>query len=223
MTLTPSRSVSTERAAWRADSIPTGTFTSALDPATVWTVDRFTIGDGSGDGFNLANLLEGIKHGRGTRNGTYTRLSRGHTTVMSDTDAEYDDHRGLFWRAGTQGTRRLLIAGLGLGCALRVVLTNPHVEHVDVVELDAAIIDWVRPHIDDPRVTYHNASIFDMKWKRGTTWDTAWFDIWDAMCEDNLPEMAKLARSYSQRADWKGYWGKTRILQERDRTRSYYW
>lgn len=222
MTLTPTRPISSERAAWRAASIPTGTFTSALDPATLWTVDRFTIGNGGGE-HDLANMLQTIKHGRGTRKGTYSRLSRGRTTVMSDTDAEFDDHRGLFWRAGTQSTRRLLIAGLGLGCALRVVLANPHVEHVDLVELDAAIIDWMRPHINDDRVTYHNASIFDIKWPRNTHWDAAWFDIWDEMSEDNLSEMARLARSYGQRADWKGFWGKATILDERRRSFNRYW
>jgi spermidine synthase len=57
--------------------------------------------------------------------------------------------------------RRVLIAGLGLGFTLRAVLENPRVEQVTVVELEPALVDWLRTDVvpggsallADPRVT----------------------------------------------------------------------
>jgi spermidine synthase len=40
--------------------------------------------------------------------------------------------------------RRVLVGGLGLGFTLRAVLDDPRVEEVTVVELEPAVVDWLR-------------------------------------------------------------------------------
>ncbi|AYY14350.1 hypothetical protein EF847_18275 [Actinobacteria bacterium YIM 96077] len=40
--------------------------------------------------------------------------------------------------------RRILIGGLGLGFTVRALLDDPRVEHVDVVELEPLLVEWLR-------------------------------------------------------------------------------
>ena len=63
----------------------------------------------------------------------------------------------------------VLIGGLGLGYTLAATLANPHVAAVTVVEIEPALVDWLRegtvPHgpalLADPRVTVTVADIAD--------------------------------------------------------------
>jgi spermidine synthase len=63
-----------------------------------------------------------------------------------------------------RGTRlRVCVGGLALGVTARTLLDDPRVARVDVVELDAALVGWVRDGLvpdaagltTDPRVTVH--------------------------------------------------------------------
>ena len=56
--------------------------------------------------------------------------------VMSDTPQEYRDHIAFFGRA--RGS--VLIHGLGLGCALNVLLSMGHVNDITVVEVNPDVI-----------------------------------------------------------------------------------
>lgn len=49
----------------------------------------------------------------------------------------------------------------------------------------------------------------------GTVYDLAWFDIWDEINGDNLPEMRALHRRFARKAKWKGSWGRDWIERER--------
>ena len=63
--------------------------------------------------------------------------------------------------AVVEAPRRVLVAGLGLGFTLRAVLDHPAIEHATVVELEPALVDWLRAGlvagsaglVDDPRVS----------------------------------------------------------------------
>ena len=63
--------------------------------------------------------------------------------------------------------RDVVIGGLGLGYTLEAVLADPRVEHVSVVEIEEALIGWMRdgtiPHgqglLADRRVTVINADL----------------------------------------------------------------
>lgn len=148
-------------------------------------------------------------NGRGTQPGQFTGLWIKGRLWMSDTQAEWYDHSIAVGQIRRRGGR-ILINGLGIGMVVKAALDCPDVEHVDVVESNADVIALVGPHYESDRCTIHHADAYEqMKaWPTGTRWTVAWHDIWLDMCTDNLPEMARLNRSYGKRTDWQGCWGK---------------
>lgn len=98
--------------------------------------------------------------------------------VMEDSVQELRKHLPIYFAA----RGRVLITGLGLGCVVRGLLSKPEVEHIDVVEIDGAIIDVIGAEFqNEARVAihHHNALTFPTA---GQRWDCAWHDIW---CERN--------------------------------------
>ena len=170
-----------------------------------WAIERFTVDPKSIEALRLAWA------GRPVHPGTYTRLMRGQTVVMSDTPAERRDHS--WFVAMARG--HVLINGLGIGMCLAAVLRKPEVTQATVVEIDPDVIALVGPHYTDPRVQIVQASAFDYQPPKGVRYGAVWHDIWDDICIDNLPEMHKLHRKYGRRADWQGSWG--REIAERHR------
>ena len=134
----------------------------------------------------------------------------GWAPVMTDTPAEYQDHAHLF----EHGRGRVLMHGLGLGCALSALLVNPEVEHVDVVDANADVIAMVGPYYRDYPVTIHHASCVDKVWPDDARWDYVWHDIWTYVSEDNLDDetaehgisYGRLAELFAGRADRQGAW-----------------
>lgn len=183
-----------------------------------WRVERFTVEEKD----MLSQLGSLFSTGRAVPPGAYTRLTRGGTVVMSDTPDELRDHLDPAIEIRRRGGR-VLIGGLGLGCVLRAALHAPAVEHVDVVERSADVITLVGSHYQEMAeevgvsLTIHKDDVFEKKWPPGTRWTTAWFDIWDNMCEGNYPEFTRLLRSYGRRADWKGCWSKAWLDAHRGR------
>lgn len=178
-----------------------------------WSIERKTVEDD-----HLGKLRSYLGH-RYTPAGTYVGLRHGRTLVMSDVPDEMHDHAEPYFEARRRGGR-VLIHGLGLGMVLKAVLSLPNVEHVDVVELAPEVIRLVGPHFAEAaagRLTIHEGDCFQMRWPVGSRWQVVWHDIWNTICEDNLPEMARLHRSFGRRADWQGSWCHELILAERRR------
>jgi hypothetical protein len=67
------------------------------------------------------------------------------------------------------------------------------------------------------RLTIHHGDALTYKWPVGTRWTVAWHDIWDTICEDNLPDMNRLHRRFGRRVDWQGSWCRDLIETERRR------
>lgn len=162
--------------------------------------------------------LRAMLSGRGSvKPGTYTGLYRRGGLWMSNTRDEQRDHLPVIWQA-RYGARTALVAGLGIGMVIAGLLAAG-IKHIDVVEIDPDVIALVGPKVTEMAEQYgatveiHEADIFAVTWPKGTHWDVAWFDIWQDMCSDNLPEMTKLARSYGRRASWKGFWGREETLR----------
>jgi hypothetical protein len=166
-----------------------------------WKVSRFTVGEHSIEGLRLA------MKGRPVSPGEYTRLTRNGAVIMSDTPAEKRDHYS-FVRAACG---HCLINGLGLGMCLNAVLQKPQVSFVTVVEEDQDVIDLVWPHYMDQRCEVICADALIYKPPKGARYGAVWHDIWDSICEDNLPEMHTLHRRYGRRADWQGSWGRPEV------------
>ena len=140
----------------------------------------------------------------------YVRNPAGWEPVMADTLVEFDDHADLFEHA----RGRVLLHGLGLGCALSALLADPAVEHVDVVDQNADVIDMVAPYFDGYPVTIHHASCVEKVWPDDARWDYVWHDIWTHVSEDNLDDATaehgisygRLAEMFAGRAGRQGAW-----------------
>lgn len=171
-----------------------------------WSISRYEVSEDAAAFENLRAAIGGSS--RPIRPGTYTRLmhdNRG--VVMSDTPAELRDLQSFSWHVRRPATRRVLIHGLGLGLAAAWALQQPHVEHVDVVEIDRDIVRLVGPSLSgDRRLFIHVGDALTYRFPVGAKWDVVWHDIWDAITSDNLPEVTRLKRRYGRRCGWQGVW-----------------
>lgn len=179
-----------------------------------WEVSMFTVCE---NGAKLHNAIASFKPGfRIIHPGTYKKLTRNGAIIMSNTPAEIRDHLSFIHRAQRVGGN-ILINGLGLGVALKAIVggkgnsfrESENVESVTVIELSEDVIKLVAPTYQvDPRVTVIHGDAFTWKPPKGMRYSCVWNDIWDDLCGDNLPGMAKLHRKYGKRTDWQGSWGK---------------
>src|SRR5690349_23120864 len=124
-------------------------------------------------------------------------------TVMDDSDTELSRHL----EAVNHAHGRVLKTGLGMGCFVRMCLTKPDVEHIDVVEINENVIQHFGAEFaDNPRVTIHQADAFEFPLAKGP-WDFAWHDIY---CDgnDGLQVLhVKLIKRYKDAATTQGAWG----------------
>lgn len=175
-----------------------------------YKIERFTVTGEEFQGFGYGYVPPG----------TYTRLMRGRTIVMSDTPDEMRDH----YRIVKQSHGQVIIAGLGVGMVLYNMLEKPEVEHVDVIEISEDVISLVAPWFIakyGDRVSIIHADALEYSPPKGTLYDVAWFDIWDNICADNLENMKKLTRKYARIAEVKGSWARERCeYQKRSDARS---
>jgi hypothetical protein len=112
---------------------------------------------------------------------------------MSDSDDEKFSNSGFVYRARGD----VLIAGLGIGMILPPLLANPEVTSVTVVEQSAAVIALVAQYYADPKLMVLEGDIFEWKPTDKTIrYDAIYFDIWENICTDALPEMAKLHQRF---------------------------
>ena len=184
-----------------------------------WRVEEFEVSEDASKLDAMRSVFSGS--GRFVPPGVYTRLvhaNRG--VVMSDTADELRD----LWPLLNRAKGRVLINGLGLGCAVEIALATDGVEKIDVVEIERDVIDLVGPSFNDKRLSIHEGDAFSFPWDTKVRWDTVWHDVWDDLCTDNLSDeqhanpgtYAKLHRRFGRRCVWQGSWG-FGILQDRRR------
>jgi hypothetical protein len=95
-------------------------------------------------------------------------------TVMEDSAPELRRHLPIWMH----GNGRVLVTGLGLGCVVRGLLANPHVQHIDVIEIEREIIDRIGQEFDgNPRVTIHHSDAKVFPLTSESWWDYAWHDL----------------------------------------------
>lgn len=177
-----------------------------------WSIQTFEVADKE-----FSQIISMFKTGRGVPGGTYKKLVRSGTVVMSNTPDEIADFTHLLRKAHGH----VLINGLGLGCLVKVLLEKPEVTKITVIELSKDVIKLVQPHFNDPRLEIINADAFEYKAPPGTKYDLVWHDIWDYITADNLPEMTKLHRKYGHRTKCQDSWAK-RLCQRQQKRESRY-
>ena len=183
-----------------------------------WQVQRFTM-EKSIQVYRLEMVARAPVIGE-----TYTQLIRDKSwgPMMSDTPAEIRDLAPARFAFKKPWVSHVLINGLGLGVALKMALEQPHIEHIDVVEIEPDIIKLVAPSYPDPRVHIHEADAYTIEWPKNYGWSVAWHDIWPDICADNLEGMGKLHRKYGKRVQWQGSWQREN-LKARKRREGRYW
>jgi len=147
--------------------------------------------------------------------GEYTRLVMDGDTMMSDTPKELLDHEMMFAATKLLGGH-VLIAGLGLGCALNVIAMMDNVTKVTVIELDDDVMANHAPYFREKfgdKVEIIHASIFDWEPPKGVIYSVAWMDIWLHLSEDNLDEMDELTDKFICKCQWLGCWSEEEVRE----------
>lgn len=150
--------------------------------------------------------------------GSYAKLCIHGSLMMTDTRFEWRSNAGAVYRA----KGRVLIGGLGIGMVLAPILASPVVEEVTVVEKHQDVIDLVEPHVrklpGGSKLKIICADILEWKPPRGARWDAIYFDIWQNICTDNLPEMNRLKRRFRNckaPGGWMGCWEEDALRRRR--------
>lgn len=96
--------------------------------------------------------------------------------VMEDGGIELARHLPIWLNA----RGRVLVTGLGLGCVVRGLLSNPLVDQIDVIEIDAGIIKAIWPEFaGNPRCKLHHHDAMTWPIPAGARWDFGWHDLHD--------------------------------------------
>lgn len=136
--------------------------------------------------------------------------------VMEDTPFELQMHLDFMMRAHG----RVLVTGLGLGCVVRGLLANPHVQHVTCIEKSEHVLSLVQPYMPEGerlQIVHDDA----LQWtaralQNEQPFDCAWHDIWtdrdngDPMLEK---EHAKLIFNCRPHVEWQGAWAFPRVMR----------
>lgn len=174
-----------------------------------WRVETFTVSKADSD---FTKIRAAIHPDEFVEAGTYKRLMRGLTVVMSNTRFEVDTNSSIIHHA--KGT--VLINGLGLGLVVSELLKKEAVQHITVIEQSPDVIKLVAPSFaGNPRVTIIEGDALEHTPKKGERWDYVWHDIWDFICSDNLAAMRQLKRKYARRTGWQNCWGYYQCLRQR--------
>jgi len=105
-----------------------------------WSIQSITVKERE-----LSQMISYFKTGRGVPAGDYKKLVRSGTVVMSNTPDEIRDF--LHFTRHAKG--KILINGLGLGCVVKVLLDNPEVTNITVIEKSQDVINLVSPYFND--------------------------------------------------------------------------
>ncbi len=176
-----------------------------------WKIEKFIVDEQGADSHNFRESLHG--RDRNIKPGTYTRLMRNSTLVMSDTYSEKSDSRNFLYHAKGD----ILINGLGLGWAVEACLHIPEVKHITVIEISEDVLKLVCLHLqkkykyDARKIHFWNADALTYCPPKGKIYDAVWHDIWDNICGDNWESMKKLHRKYGKRSKWQGSWCRKEI------------
>lgn len=95
--------------------------------------------------------------------------------IMQDSEAEYNEHQWLWDNA----TGDVLIGGLGIGLVNQVLISNPNITSITIIEKYQDVINLVWDNCaKDERFTLIHADINTWEIPADSHWDIGWFDTW---------------------------------------------
>jgi len=179
-----------------------------------WSIKHFTVSEDDARMFNLRQLINHTPN-RSIDPGDYIKLCNNGYVVMSDTQAEKNDHHPIFYKAHSFNSLErpftALINGLGLGYITQKLLEFNFLRSITVIEISEDVINLVAPYIKDSRLEIIHADALEYKPKDFYT--LVWHDIWSGICIDNKPEYIKLNRKYGKKCHWQGSWCKREVYE----------
>ena len=123
-------------------------------------------------------------------------------TVMDDSERELK----RLLQGVKHATGNVLKTGLGFGCFVRMCLTKPDVEHIDVIEIDGRIIEHFGAQFaSNSRVTIHHADAFEFE-INSRKWDFAWHDIYTEGNEGLAHAHVRLIKRFLPHCKQQGAW-----------------
>jgi len=169
-----------------------------------WEVNSFEVDEERARDFNARMEYEGTPN-RYMVPGKYKRLLVDRQTMMSTTENELEDHREFIIVA--RKSKSVLINGLGLGVALRLILESDVVEDVTVIDDSADVIKLVAPsYAGDKRVNIIHCDALEYPVPEGKTYGAVWHDIWLKISSTNIELMDKLMDKYKSISSWQDAW-----------------
>lgn len=131
--------------------------------------------------------------------------------VMSDTMME----RKMMLEAYKHAHGAVLLVGLGLGMLAQAVACKSNVRLVHVLEKSIDVVALTLRHLHT-RLMIQMGDAFSYK-RYGMRYDMIYVDIWNGICQDNLPEIRKLKKRfkpYLRDTDksWIGAWSEKELL-----------
>jgi hypothetical protein len=95
--------------------------------------------------------------------------------IMQDSEAEYNDHKWLWDNAKGD----VLIGGLGIGMTHHILIENPNITSITIIEKYQDVIDLVWDNcVKDERFNLIHADINTWEIPADSHWDIGWFDTW---------------------------------------------
>ena len=185
-----------------------------------WKIETFEVSETG----SKMDALRAMMHGsaRSVPPGTYKRLLHKGLfadTVMSNTPDEIRDHSEFIYEAKGD----VLINGLGLGVVLEMILPEPEITSITVIEKDEEVISLVAPSFEnEEKLTIIHADALEYTPPKGKRYNAVWHDIWTNITSDNLEDMKKLHRKYGKRCDWQGSWCRHLCEAQAREDRKYY-
>lgn len=170
-----------------------------------WKIKTFIVDEEGAKMHNLKEIMKGGK--RFITPGTYKQLIRfDHrlfsTIVMSNTPAEIADHTPFIQRA--EGN--VLIFGLGLGLVVQALIDKPQVKRIKIIDSSEDVIklsgNYYKSISDKVEIILEDAFTYD----DNEFHDCIWFDIWDDITSENLPEMKQLKKKWKGKCNYIGFW-----------------
>lgn len=138
-------------------------------------------------------LTRGLK-----ANYTYTKLLLNGNLWMSDTPMERNSNNEFIKNANGD----VLIFGLGIGLIIYPLLNDANIKSITVIEKDQKLIDLIWPILKkydtQKALTVINGDAFEYYsyLKKGTKFDTIYFDIWVDICTDNYEDIKRVEKPY---------------------------
>lgn len=169
-----------------------------------WEISTFELSAHAADMHNVRELggFERFIEAGVSYKALYRMNGGARSIIMTNTPSEVADHLPFIRSA----TGDVLIFGLGLGMVVQALIEKETVRNITIVEIDPEIIELSGKHYlrASEKVTVIQGDAFEFYEKKN--YDAIWFDIWDDIDDENLPQMRQLKKRWKANSPIRMCW-----------------